>query len=255
MVFSIITVCWNDLSGLMLTYQSVIEQSFHDYELVIVDGNSADGTKDYLKGNLRENVRWVSESDAGIFDAMNKGIEMAKGDYLIFMNSYDEFVNRSVLHELSKIVTSQDELKFLYGDSIDVTLEGENLYKYSREHSYINRGMFTSHQAMVFKSTKILYPKKFKYTADYAYVAKYLIESDESEIKKVDFPICKFKLGGTNETKRFVAIREDFFIRREVLKLSLTYCILFYVFHLIHTIMKRIIPNITRTVRYDRKPR
>ena len=77
MLLSIITITYNNLSGLQRTIASVQQQTFSDYEQIVIDGASTDGTPDYLKTT---NVRYVSEQDKGIYDAQNKGIALAKGD-------------------------------------------------------------------------------------------------------------------------------------------------------------------------------
>ena len=84
-LFSIITICWNNLTELKKTFQSVDLQSCKDFEWIVIDGNSKDGTKEWLEKNTLAN--WISEPDGGIYDAMNKGIDKASGEYLIFMNS------------------------------------------------------------------------------------------------------------------------------------------------------------------------
>ncbi len=88
MLFSVITVTRNNLVGLRRTHESLRIQSCGDYEWIVVDGASDDGTADYLK---KTGANWVSEPDRGIYDAMNKGIARAQGRWLIFMNAGDEF--------------------------------------------------------------------------------------------------------------------------------------------------------------------
>ena len=74
--FSIVTVCLNDVDGLRKTRQSIVSQSCDDYEWVVIDGQSTDGSVDFLQGITQEDLIWISEKDSGIFDAMNKGIEL-----------------------------------------------------------------------------------------------------------------------------------------------------------------------------------
>ena len=92
MKLSIITVNLNNAIGLKRTIESVISQTFTDYEYIIIDGGSTDGSVDIIKQNTDKIAYWVSEPDKGIYNAMNKGILKAQGEYLIFMNSGDCFV-------------------------------------------------------------------------------------------------------------------------------------------------------------------
>lgn len=252
MLFSIVTVCRNDLYGLELTFRSVASQSCDDYELIVVDGNSKDGTVDWLSNLNFSRLRWITEPDKGIFDAMNKGIGMAKGRYLIFMNSFDEFAHGNVLKEIScSIKESRVEPKLIYGDSIDVALDLKEYYKKARRPQDLWKGMFASHQAIIFKNNKnLLYPLRYKYASDYAYIALHLKEIPEEGILYLEQPLCKFKLGGCNETERYPAIKEDYLIRRDVIKIGVPKCMLLYVLHAIHTFLKRSFPGITRQIRY-----
>ena len=97
MSFSVITVNFNDAIGLERTIISVISQTYRDYEYVIIDGGSTDGSLDIIKKYNDYITYWVSEKDRGIYHAMNKGVAEAHGDYCIFMNSGDSFYDDEVL--------------------------------------------------------------------------------------------------------------------------------------------------------------
>lgn len=101
MKFSIITVNFNNRDGLLRTIQSVIAQTFRDFEFIVIDGGSTDGSADLLKQYDQHITYWVSEKDSGIYNGMNKGIARAKGDYLNFMNSGDCFYDSQVLQRVS----------------------------------------------------------------------------------------------------------------------------------------------------------
>ena len=102
MKYSIITVNYNNKNGLRKTIESVIHQSFRDFEYIVIDGGSTDGSADVLKEYDAQIDYWVSEPDKGIYNAMNKGIAQAKGEYLNFMNSGDCFYNANVLKQVSE---------------------------------------------------------------------------------------------------------------------------------------------------------
>lgn len=100
MKYSIITINYNNRDGLERTIQSVINQTCQDFEYIIIDGGSTDGSVDVIKKYADRIDYWVSEPDKGIYNAMNKGILQAHGEYLNFMNSGDCFYNYEVLEEV-----------------------------------------------------------------------------------------------------------------------------------------------------------
>ncbi|MDI9356644.1 MAG: glycosyltransferase family 2 protein [Chitinophagaceae bacterium] len=111
--FSIITVCFNSEKTIERTFKSVLCQTYPHIEYIVVDGASTDGTIGIIKKyaplfkEKKIDYKWVSEKDRGIYDAMNKGIDIATGDYLNFMNSDDEFVGESVLEQVQNLFMSK----------------------------------------------------------------------------------------------------------------------------------------------------
>lgn len=102
---SVITVNLNNVNSLELTLRSVLEQTFTDFELIIIDGGSTDGSKELIeqyatKAQLKAKLNWVSEKDSGIYNAMNKGIAMANGAYCYFLNSGEVLVDKHVFENI-----------------------------------------------------------------------------------------------------------------------------------------------------------
>lgn len=112
MKFSIITINYNNKEGLIRTIESVINQSFSDYEFIVIDGGSTDGSVDVLNKYDEQITHWVSEPDGGIYQGMNKGISKASGEYLNFMNSGDCFYDTDVLQ---KVVAYDNNEDFIVG--------------------------------------------------------------------------------------------------------------------------------------------
>lgn len=100
MKLSIITINLNDKEGLQQTINSVVSQTFDDYEFIVIDGASTDGSIEVLKNNDNKITHWISEPDKGIYNAMNKGISLAKGEYLHFLNAGDRLVSPKTLQEM-----------------------------------------------------------------------------------------------------------------------------------------------------------
>jgi glycosyltransferase involved in cell wall biosynthesis len=114
MKLSVITICFNDFNGLMKTVPSVLSQTFGDFEYIIVDGLSTDGSLEFLKSQ-KGISRIISEKDSGIYNAMNKGICNAKGEYLLFLNSGDYLVDDNVL---KNVFSTQFKEDILYGNML-----------------------------------------------------------------------------------------------------------------------------------------
>ena len=99
MKYSIITINYNKCDGLLNTIESVIHQTYRNYEFIIIDGGSTDSSFDIIKKYQQSISYWVSEKDGGIYNAMNKGVKAAHGEYVIFINSGDMLYKSSVLEE------------------------------------------------------------------------------------------------------------------------------------------------------------
>lgn len=110
---SIITVNLNNSVGLRKTFDSIFEQTFKDFEQIVIDGGSTDGSSELIKANVDKISYWVSEKDSGIYNAMNKGIVKSTGDYLLFLNSGDHLLHKNILQEVSY---NMDGTDIIYGD-------------------------------------------------------------------------------------------------------------------------------------------
>ena len=102
-MLSIITINYNNINGLQNTLQSVFCQSRHDFEWIVIDGGSTDGSKELLEKYTNRINYWVSEPDHGIYEAMNKGIKVAKGDYLQFLNSGDCLADKDIIKQFCEV--------------------------------------------------------------------------------------------------------------------------------------------------------
>lgn len=117
-LFSIITVSYNALESIEQTILSVINQNFDDYEYIIIDGGSTDGTVDIIKKYQSKISLWISEPDNGIYDAMNKAIKLSKGEWLIFMNSGDLFYNNLILNKIFFDSLKLNNYDIIYGNTL-----------------------------------------------------------------------------------------------------------------------------------------
>lgn len=159
MKISIITINLNNLHGLQRTMESILTQTSHDYEWIVIDGGSTDGSKELIEQNDNHITYWVSEPDDGIFNAMNKGIKKACGDYLLFLNSGDcladndiiEYINNYTLNDdfiVGKTCSSKDSLPPLKQKdnyTTEDTLERLSVSAFPHQATFIRRNVFQKH--------------------------------------------------------------------------------------------------------------
>jgi glycosyltransferase involved in cell wall biosynthesis len=173
MKLSIITVNYNDAIGLKKTIDSVVQQTFSDFEYIIIDGGSTDSSVDIIKENISHINYWVSEPDKGIYNAMNKGILAAKGEYLLFLNSGDWFCNGDVL---SLFVEDTDGVDIIYGDWIRYYSEEskiEDRFPSVITFEYLALQNSLPHQAALIKKECLvdhgLYDEQLKIVSDWKF--------------------------------------------------------------------------------------
>ncbi|MGC1204927.1 MAG: glycosyltransferase family 2 protein [Flavobacteriaceae bacterium] len=111
-IISIITINYNNKIGLEATIRSVQNQTATNYEHIVIDGNSVDGSKEIIENNKDSFSYWVSEPDNGVYHAMNKGIKVATGIYVFFLNSGDEFIDRNVLEVFNNFALKGKDIYF-----------------------------------------------------------------------------------------------------------------------------------------------
>lgn len=119
-LFSIVTVCYNSVKTIEQTFNSLLGQTYINYEYIVVDGGSTDGTLDIIKkyeAKFGSKMKWISERDNGIYDAMNKGIDMASGELIAFLNS-DDYYEKDALCKLNEFYKINKNVDFIYGNTI-----------------------------------------------------------------------------------------------------------------------------------------
>lgn len=226
--FSLITVTYNNLDGLKKTVASLDAQLCQDFEWLVVDGASTDGTLDYLKGT---NADWTSEPDESLYDAMNKGIDRAQGEYLLFLNAGDELANNTTLETIKQALAPTERglgegEKFpalIYGDALEEVPGKAPAYKTANPHTKADRGLFTHHQAMLYRREVIgtlRYDLRYKIAADYDFTLRFLQQNNDNTLY-IPAPLCLFEAGGVSQRRTALGRAEQFHIRKEVLRQSL----------------------------------
>ena len=218
MILSIITINCNNAVGLEKTMQSVISQTRTDYEYVIIDGDSTDGSvaaiKDMAK-RLDGRIKWISEPDMGIYDAMNKGIAMASGDYVQFLNSGDCLAGNDVTARMLQALDSNGRPSILYGNMVkempdgkrkrDVGFAGKEItlldfFIGTLNHSsaYIRKDLFDKYG---------LYDASLKIASDWKWYLKAIVLGDEKPVY-TDIDVTLFDMTGISETNKELARQE-----------------------------------------------
>lgn len=167
MKLSIITINFNNLVGLRKTFESVVSQTFNDYEWIIIDGGSLDGSKEFIEEHQNIFTWWCSEKDNGVYNAMNKGISKASGTYLNFLNSGDCYMDSETLDKFFRNDLNGD---VIYGDWVRQYSDHSEFVE-ALKNSFDRLAYFRNicHQAMFIRTDvqkKHLYDESFRALAD-----------------------------------------------------------------------------------------
>lgn len=128
MILSIITINRNNAEGLQKTMQSVVDQTFDQFEYIVVDGASTDTSVDIIRSFEKHRpIKWVSEPDNGIYNGMNKGIRMASGDYIMILNSGDYLAGPNVIEQMSQAISEAHFPAIFYGNIIKIWPNGKTI--------------------------------------------------------------------------------------------------------------------------------
>lgn len=183
MKISIITVCFNSEKTIEKTFKSVQSQTHKNIEYIVVDGGSKDSTLDLIKKNESIVSKWISEPDKGLYDAMNKGIEMATGDIVGILNSDDIFTDEKVLENVANFHLKNKNIDASVGNIIQFNEEGKTVRKYSAKNwspEKLKIGFMPAHPAIFFKRDLFkkygLYHLDFTIGADYELITRFFLQ-------------------------------------------------------------------------------
>lgn len=209
---------YNGASVLPKTIESIRVQTFKDYEYIIVDGGSQDGTLDIIQANNKYITTWISEKDKGLYDAMNKGMALAKGEYLWFLNAGDLIYEPQTLE---KIFTQCPPADVYYGDAV-ITDKNFNIIG-KRDHKKLPYqltvknmlwGMVVCHQSILVR--KVIAPPyelAYPYSSDIDWVIKVLQKAQT--VCNTNLILSKFQAGGISARKRRASWKDRFLILRK----------------------------------------
>ena len=196
--YTVVTVCFNAIETIEDTILSVLGQTYEDIEYIIIDGGSTDGTVDIIKKYSDRLAYWVSEPDKGIYDAMNKGIAAAKGDYINFMNAGDCFVDNDVLVRISHNLEGVPTL--IYGDWFE-RLHSSSVKKVPMPLSHLNKGMAFPHQSTFIKAEYHkchLYNLKYRIAGDFDVI--HSVYKNNESFQYIPYAIAIYDITPTKST-------------------------------------------------------
>jgi putative colanic acid biosynthesis glycosyltransferase len=248
---SVITVVRNDLNGLRATHASLRAQSWRGFEWIVVDGASTDGTAQWLAAHAGEPAWWRSAPDGGTYDAMNVALAHATGRHLLFLNAGDTLPGPDTLARLAAALDAAPDADFLYGDALERLGDGRTVRKPARSHRFAFYGMFTHHQAMVYRRATVeglRYPTRFALAADYAFTIQAL--SRARRVVRLPQPLCVFAPLGVSQKNAALGRREQTIIRREVMGLSPLPCAAVTAVQAAFAMVRRYLPSLYEKCRF-----
>ena len=208
MRLSIVTINWNNAAGLEKTMQSVAAQTFKEFEYIVVDGASTDDSVNVIKSHESgfAHLKWVSEADSGIYNAMNKGIHMASGDYIQILNSGDCLVASDVTERMLKALEEKECPSILYGNMVkcfpdgrrmldksfagkEITMLGMYTGTLNHDPAYICRDLFEKYG---------YYDESLKIVSDWKWYLQAIVFGGEKP-KYVDLDVTLFDMTGISE--------------------------------------------------------
>jgi len=213
---SIITVNFNNAEGLKRTIDSVVAQNYSDLEFIVVDGNSTDTSVAILEENNSHITKWISEPDNGVYQAMNKGVGMAGGEYMLFLNSGDHLYHPSVLLKINSYLKKNDLLLF----DIQVKGQGKDFIKMHPDiirFSFLFEDTF-AHQSVCIKrklfDTIGTYDESLQIVSDWKFFVRALVHG--CSYKTIHEVLTTYYLDGMSATAKGTFKRRE--EREEVLK-------------------------------------
>lgn len=209
---TIITITYNAAATLERTILSVAAQQYQNIEHIIVDGASTDDTLEIVQRHSSSITRWVSEPDNGLYFAMNKGLQMATGDYIWYINAGDEITTPETVEQMFALSANAD---LYYGDTVMTDIDG-NIIGERRlapppnlNWTSFKRGMLVSHQSFVPKRALCQpYDTRFRFSADFDWCIRIMKQS--KNIVNTDLVLSRFLDGGITKQNILAGLKERF---------------------------------------------
>lgn len=222
-LISVISVVLNNREGIQKTLESLQSQTTRNFEWVVVDGESTDGTREWLENCKPDfDFRYISRADGGIFDAMNDGIPLTNGEYLLFLNTGDELATTLTLETTEMIIDkAATKPAFLYGDCFERIGKGNDIPYIRRAnlHENYKNGMFTAHQAMLYRRDHLnglRYDTDYLIASAYDFTCSFITDLAEDRVVYLNFPISIVEPAGISDNHPEIGRQEQYIIRQRL---------------------------------------
>lgn len=216
---SIITVCYQARNDVQATMENILNQTWKDFEYLVIDGNSSDGTKELLNQSVPVFAQskipfyFVSEPDHGIYDAMNKGTMMARGQWLLFLNAGDLLVKSDVLEQ---IFQTPSPAQIIYGDTLCIYQGNTRLYPALPLEHLTYEMAFCHQSAFIARELMLAHPydTSYKVCADHLFFLSAYLEHKTFKYKKL--PISVYEISGYSDKNKMLSHKEKQRMQKEL---------------------------------------
>lgn len=209
---TVITVVYNNVRDIERTVKSVVNQTYPHIEYIVIDGGSTDGTTEVISRYLGQVTRFVNEPDKGIYDAMNKGLALATGDYVLFMNSGDEIYSNDTV---AQVFATARDADIYYGETelFDADWQSLGLRRHAIPERFdwksFRYGMNISHQAVyIRRSLAGRYDLRYQLSADIDWVIR--AAKAAKNIINTKRIVAKYLVGGMSKQRHWQSLKERF---------------------------------------------
>ena len=247
MKVSIITAVYNNTEFIEDCIRSVLDQSYKNIEHIIIDGGSTDGTLEVIKKYNKYISKWISESDKGIYDAINKGIDIATGDIVGILNSDDFYVNNEVINKIVKVFERRN-IDAVYADLVYVDVKNtDRIVRFWKSGEYkegsFKRGWHPPHPTFFVKKECYnkygLYDLNFPVSADFELMLR-LIEKYKIKVAYLPEVIIKMRIGGESNKSLINIFKGNLNVIKAFKKNNIDYCPLYPIYRLLPKLIDKI---------------
>ena len=213
MKLSVITICKNVGIDIEKTLLSIINQTYKNIEIIIIDGNSSDNTTSYINNYIKKITHFISEEDSGIYHAMNKGLKLASGDLIYFLNAGDIFFSDDVVEKIINKFKKNKKIDIIYGNIETIDPRSKEIKKQIYGKIFKTYFFYTCfvQQAMFFRSDcfkKVgLFDESFIISGDYDWIVR-AIQNNKLKMHYMDNFLCSFQLGGISSNDKFKTLHQ-----------------------------------------------
>jgi glycosyltransferase involved in cell wall biosynthesis len=216
-LITVVTVVYNSIANLEKTICSVTEQDYSKIEYIVIDGGSTDGSIDIIQKHASNISVWISEKDNGIYDAMNKGVNMASGDWICFLNSGDVFVDSHIIGQVvAEINQSTAKKDIVYGNILVQKAGGLFKERIAKEPCNIHRMHFCHQSAFVRRELlqKFGFDQRHPLSADLKFFKQCYYNGNP--FVHLNFPVVIYDTSGVSNTSRERGLRDNISVIKEI---------------------------------------